>query len=634
MSLIDLMERLSSAVVTADSGDLQGLAQMHTYCQAIRTEAQQLPGPRQHVEAVGRMASEAERLLSALILGELADAAAGLEKLNQSVAGLQRLVAGAMSGEGVTAAPEDDSPAPSQPPPPDAAAPAVASVPATASEGTGGTKAETVISADDASLVQEFIAEARSHLESAEAQLLKVEEQPDDPEAVNAIFRAFHTIKGVAGFLNLQQISALAHAAENLLDLARQGRLRLVGTAVDLVLESVDVMKALIALLEDAMQKSTPVAPHADLEKLLARLKACAAGEAMEEAAAPAMAAATAAKPADVPKPPAASQAATGDATVKIATGRLDSLINMVGELVIAESMVRQDYAALVGSNQRLVRNVSHLGKITRSLQELSMSMRMVPVQGVFQKMARLVRDLSRKAGKSIDFVMTGGETELDRNVVEAIADPLVHMVRNSVDHGVEPADVRQQQGKPANGRVELQAFHQGGNIVIRITDDGRGLNRKRIVQKAVAAGLVREGQELSDQEIFALIFHPGLSTAEKVTDVSGRGVGMDVVKRNIESLRRRIEIQSEEGKGSTFTIRLPLTLAVIDGLVVKVGAQRYILPMTSIEESLRPSARNCPRWRGVARCAWFAGRCCRCTGCTACSASSRCTPTPPKHSW
>jgi two-component system chemotaxis sensor kinase CheA len=204
--------------------------------------------------------------------------------------------------------------------------------------------------------------------------------------------------------------------------------------------------------------------------------------------------------------------------------------------------------------------------------------------------MTRLVRDLSRKAMKQIELTTTGGETELDRNVVEAIGDPLVHMVRNAVDHGIELPEARQRAGKGPTGQVHLKAWHQAGNVVIQISDDGRGLDKARILKKAIAAGLVPVGSEPSEQEIFQLIFHAGLSTAEKVTDVSGRGVGMDVVKRNIEALRGRIEIESTEGRGSKFTIRLPLTLAVIDALVVQVGPQRYLLPITSIEKSLRPT--------------------------------------------
>ena len=280
----------------------------------------------------------------------------------------------------------------------------------------------------------------------------------------------------------------------------------------------------------------------------------------------------------------------TTESTVKVTTSRLDGMINMVGELVIAQSMVSQNVAEHSTKDERLSKNLSHLTKITRDLQELSMSMRMVPVQGVFQKMARLVRDLGRKAKKQIEFEIVGAETEIDRNIVEAIADPLVHMVRNSADHGIELPSERTENGKPAAGTIKLSAFHQAGNIVIEITDDGRGLNKEKIREKAITNGLLKEGQEIPDNELFQLIFHAGFSTAEKITDISGRGVGMDVVKKNIEAIRGRIDIASQEGKGSTFTISLPLTLAVIDGQIVTVGDEQYVIPTISIEESLRPT--------------------------------------------
>jgi two-component system, chemotaxis family, sensor kinase CheA len=487
------------------------------------------------------------------------------------------------------------------------------------------------IAEGDAPLVMDFISESSEHLESAEADLLHIEECPDDPETINSIFRAFHTIKGVAGFLNLKQIGSLAHVAENLLDEARKEKIILGGSSVDTIFESIDVMKQMFSALQQAVENDQHVQPYQKLQPLIDRIKQCTSGKSppiklgeviVQEGTASAAEVRDALHEQqtsspdkkigeilvdkkvvteqqidkalqDQKLPPAArsneNKKIVNDTTVKVTTGRLDSLINMVGELVIAQSMVSQGLDEHIRADQRLARNVRHLDKITRELQELSMSMRMVPVQGVFQKMARLVRDLSRKAGKDIEFVMTGAETELDRNVVEAIADPLVHMVRNSVDHGVETPEERSGKGKPPQGRVELKAFHQGGNIVIEICDDGKGLNREKILEKAIACNIVKEGQELSDGEIYRLVFHAGLSTAEKITDVSGRGVGMDVVRKNIESLRGRIDIESTIDKGSTFSIRLPLTLAVIDGQVVNVGKETYVIPSVSIEHSIRP---------------------------------------------
>ena len=297
-------------------------------------------------------------------------------------------------------------------------------------------------------------------------------------------------------------------------------------------------------------------------------------------------------EPSDPQKPKAAgaSGAHTTEDKIKVSTTRLDSLINLAGELVIAQLMVAEQVNSAESFEHELARKVAHQGKIVRELQDLSMSMRMVPVQGVFQKMSRLARDVMKKAGKQVDFVTSGEETELDRTVVDKIADPLVHMVRNAIDHGVEAPEVRTKAGKSPTGRVELRAFHQAGNIVIELEDDGKGLDRDKIVKKAVEQGLVEPGQEVAEEEAFKLIFHPGLSTAEKVTSVSGRGVGMDVVKKNIESLRGRVDISSTKGRGSTFTIRLPLTLAVIDGQVVRIGDARYIIPINAIVRSLRPT--------------------------------------------
>jgi two-component system chemotaxis sensor kinase CheA len=219
------------------------------------------------------------------------------------------------------------------------------------------------------------------------------------------------------------------------------------------------------------------------------------------------------------------------------------------------------------------------------------MSLRMVPIRATFQKMNRLVRDLAMKVGKKVELLTDGEDTELDRTIVEEISDPLIHMIRNSVDHGIEKPEVRVQRGKPAHGTISLRAFHQGGNIVIEIKDDGNGLDRKRILAKAIEQGLVKSDEQPSDRELFSLIMAAGFSTAEKVTDISGRGVGMDVVRRNIEKMRGKIEIASESGQGSTFSIFLPLTLAIIDGLLVEVGTHRYIVPTLLVRESFRPAA-------------------------------------------
>ncbi|MBU0909948.1 MAG: chemotaxis protein CheA, partial [Proteobacteria bacterium] len=281
------------------------------------------------------------------------------------------------------------------------------------------------------------------------------------------------------------------------------------------------------------------------------------------------------------------------DAAIKVDINKLDGLVNAVGELVIMQAMVRHNPLIAGLSDPKLNKDFSQLTRITTELQKTAMSMRMVPIRQTFQKMTRLVRDLSKKTGKLVNLVMDGEETEIDRNMVDSIYDPLVHMIRNSVDHGVQVPDERLKRGKPEAGTVRLSAYQKGGNIIIEIADDGEGVNTEKIRSKALERGLIQAGGSYSDHEINNLIFLPGFSTADKITDVSGRGVGMDVVKKGVEKLRGRVDLQSTPGEGSLFLIHLPLTLAIIDGIVVGVGSERYIIPTIAIRESMRPKMEN-----------------------------------------
>ena len=453
--------------------------------------------------------------------------------------------------------------------------------------------------------VGDFALEAREHLANAEAAVLTLEANPTDIEQVNVVFRAFHTIKGVAGFLNLPRIVEVAHAAEYLLDKVRSNKLPLSAHVLELVLASSDLLGQLIGMLSGGEAPK-----ERELKILVRRLQAACEGRNIPAPGATARPAAPASSTAEA-KPTVAAAAtpseteaaasapkthatAKGDQTVKVSTQRMDSLVNLVGELVIAQLMVVQDPEVGKLHDQRVQRNLAHLGKIVRDLQETSMSLRMVTLKSTFQKMARLVRDVAAKAGKRVQLEVEGEDVELDRNVVEEIGDPLVHMIRNACDHGIEPSDERRRVGKPDHGTLKLRAFHSGGSIVIEVEDDGRGLGRERILKKCLEKGLIdttRNLDEIPDSEVFNYIFLPGFSTAEKVTDISGRGVGMDVVRRNIEALRGSVEIRSTAGKGSVFSMRLPLTMAIIDGMVVRVGSQRYIVPTLNIERSFRPTA-------------------------------------------
>lgn len=460
-------------------------------------------------------------------------------------------------------------------------------------------------------LLNEFHAEVVDHLQQIEAALLVLDQEPDNQESLNSIFRSFHTIKGNAGFLGLVPMQTLAHEVESLLDLARNHKLHLNPAIITEILRSRDALQALTQQVGLALEKGqlpSEVIPVCHLIRAVKSL-ALGAGSAPEEArpahveaapppkeAAPAQAEA-AATPADNQAPPTANGIeahsmgkSSGGQTVRVNTEKVDSLMDMVGELVIVQSQLIESARSLGASGTPLNRNVSQLARITKELQHTAMSLRMIPIKPTFQKMERLARDLARNFGKKVLFQVNGEDTELDRTVVEEIGDPLVHMMRNALDHGLELPEQRVAAGKSETGTVELSAYHQGSNIVIELKDDGRGINPEFILRKAIEKGVVSANASLSREEIYALLFAPGFSTAEKVTSVSGRGVGMDVVKRNIEKMRGKIEISSEIGKGSIFKIKLPLTMAIIDGLVVRVGTDRFILPCTSVQMALRPT--------------------------------------------
>jgi two-component system chemotaxis sensor kinase CheA len=464
--------------------------------------------------------------------------------------------------------------------------------------------------AEDRELVSDFVLESREYLSNIEVQLLALEQRPGDLEPIHSIFRGFHTLKGLAGFLEFTAMQMVAHEVETLLDLARNAHLTVTPGVIDAVLAGADylaieiqrvenelngaaravaagnaaLLETIRALMRDAADGPAPEAssagPARDLKKLSDALRASRRGPGKSAADA-------------VPQERRTEEkAACGGESraVKVDTAKLDFLVDMVGEMVIAESLVRHNPEMARLGTTSLLRGLAQLGRMTNEVQKTAMSMRMVPVGQLFQKMARLVRDVSRKHGKLIELETSGEETELDRNVVEALADPLMHMVRNSIDHGIETPEGRRAAGKSATARVTLRAFHQAGHISIQVSDDGRGLNQEKIVAKAREKGLIESADHLSETEIFNLIFEPGFSTADKVTDISGRGVGMDVVRRRIQELRGRIEIQSAAGQGSTFLMKVPLTLAVIDGLVVGVGKERYVVPVFAVKELLRPT--------------------------------------------
>ncbi|MCH9024072.1 MAG: chemotaxis protein CheA [candidate division Zixibacteria bacterium] len=485
----------------------------------------------------------------------------------------------------------------------------------------------------DADFLSEFATESEEYLEQAEASLLTLETDPEDDEAINSIFRAFQTIKGTSAFLGLTQITELAHVVESMLGRVRDGSIKYTEVYADVALQSIDVMKSLteIAKVGSPGQELATPAGLAEIHERLAHpdeLEAdsqafesgavdttprlgdiivaenIATREQVEDVASSqaedklgvALVKSKTAKAIEVAQAlrtqaKIAGPDRTASSTLRVRTDRLDLLIETVGELVIAQSMIAQDDTVHLGENHKLLKKVGHSGKIVRELQDLSMSMRMVPLKATFQKMARLVRDAAQKCGKSVQLITQGEDEEIDRNMVDIISDPLVHMVRNAVDHGIESAEVRSKANKPAQGTIRLAALRSGSNVLIKIEDDGAGLNRQRIVEKAIEKSLIESDKGMTDSEVFELIFRPGFSTVENVTDLSGRGVGMDVVKRGIDALGGRINIASEFGKGTEFIMQLPLTMAITDGMLVKVGKEHFIIPTININRSFRPNA-------------------------------------------
>ena len=440
---------------------------------------------------------------------------------------------------------------------------------------------ELVTFAADSELAEMFVADGLDHLGTIEQTILKLESSPADLSLVNDLFRPFHTIKGNAGVLGIHSVERFAHALETLLDLARSGLHPLGAAEIDLVLTAVDILRLMVKELPARAAGKAVTDVRARSEVLMASVDAL-------------IAAGAASRPAHVPertddRADSAVASFSEQSTVKVGTAKLDALVDMVGELVIAQAILAESPALHRAGDERLSRQLAQVRRITSDIQRDAMSMRMVPIRQTFQKMVRLVRDLSKTFNKPTAVVVTGEETELDRKLVEQLTDPLMHMVRNTIDHGVEPQEVRAAAGKPATAQIHLKAFHRAGGVVVEIGDDGAGLDTERIAARAVAQGLIADSSTMAAAEIHQMIFRPGFSTAEKVTELSGRGVGMDVVRRNIETLRGRIEIQTARGRGTTFSLHLPLTLAIVDGLVLRVGQDRFVIPTPAVQESLRP---------------------------------------------
>ena len=466
-------------------------------------------------------------------------------------------------------------------------------------------------------IVDDFLVEADELIESLDVNLVKLENSPGDLDLLNEIFRAAHTIKGTSSFLGFEQVTNLTHKMEDILNKLRKSEFAVTPTIMDVLLQSLDILKQLLVNVREGNQEEV------NLTDITARLEAVLTGGDSESsvsqtnvASGPPVSEEVASSPkpaeniksaAEVNRPetgPAPERAKTkkaADQTLRVDVERLDALVNLMGEIVLGRNSLQQALNKLnldhdgADEFEGLNRAASAIDFITSELQLAVMKMRMQPIGKVFGRFPRQVRDLTRESGKEIDLEMSGETTELDKSVIEEIGDPLMHIIRNSCDHAIELPEIREAKGKPRRGTVKLSAFQEGSNIIIRIEDDGKGLDVEAIKAKAVERGLANRADvdRMPDKEVFRFIFNAGFSTAKVVTDVSGRGVGMDVVRSNIEKLNGLIELESATDVGTTLTIKLPLTLAIVQGLLVESDDEVYVLPLSSVYETVRKEHAN-----------------------------------------
>ncbi len=462
---------------------------------------------------------------------------------------------------------------------------------------------------EDQELLEGFVTESTELLQKLDDDLVNLEKSPRDNELLNRVFRSIHTVKGTSSFLGFELLVQVTHKIEDVLNRLRKGDLLLTSEIMDVILEGADLVKLLVndiaegelrdRPVEETIGKLSPFLSDNSGEASCLKKEATATCEVARENPPPVETAirepATTETPAEAAGKPRSDESSES-ASVRVDVKRLDDLMNQVGELVLERNRMLQLSSEQQNGVNRLefVREFNSLSKrmnyITSELQMQVLKMRMIPVEKIFRKFPRIVRNLARDLGKEVELHLVGEETELDRSILEELGDPLVHLVRNALDHGLERPDERIANGKTAGGALVLSAEHEGNHIVIRIKDDGRGIDHEKVSQKALEKGVVTEAQlaNMGKREILDLIFLPGFSTKETASDISGRGVGMDVVKTYIKKMNGIIEVRSTVGSGTEFIIRLPLTLAIIQTLLVGVGKETYSIPLSSVLETLR----------------------------------------------
>ncbi|OAI39231.1 hypothetical protein AYO40_01285 [Planctomycetaceae bacterium SCGC AG-212-D15] len=464
-------------------------------------------------------------------------------------------------------------------------------------------------------LLEVFLEEAGERLADAEQALLLLEKAPGDEQLLNRIFRCAHTLKSNGAMLGFQDIARFTHTLEDLLDLLRKKRREVTPAVIDVLLASQDILRTLLAHARSGAGPSEEETRFFEsvrdkIRSLLdddSATRSAAVGSAPGEIVSATELAATAAVAiledhCDAVEADLAHATADHDGfrrrssdleeaySIRVPIDRVDRLINLVGELVISQSIVSETVAHFTPDKLAALQDaVTQMDRHARELHERLMSVRMVPFKHLFGRFPRLVRDLALATGKEIDLRIAGEETEIDKTVIERISDPLTHLVRNAVDHGIEVPEYRLSRGKARAGTIDLQAYQQGGNIYVEVADDGGGIDHERVRARAVQQGMIRPDEILGEDETLELLFRPGFSTAERISEISGRGVGLDIVRQNLEALGGSVAIQSARGVGARFRIRLPLTLAIMDGQAIRVGDQAFLLPLVVIVESIRP---------------------------------------------
>ena len=466
-------------------------------------------------------------------------------------------------------------------------------------------------------IINDFITESTEALESLDQKFIELEKKPDDATLLNEIFRSVHTIKGAAGFLGFQQMVEVTHVTEDVLNKLRKGEMKADPAVMDAILQSIDLIKVLLKNIKEKNGKEENIEPTKDLlNSLLESKEAVAAvaplSEAGPEASEPAptvQSVPTAneeSESAPVHEPDASKAqskaedaAHTKEQSIRVDLDRIDAVMNLAGELVLSRNRLMKLGGKLAESDadgevsSQINEAIAQLDLVTTDVQLAVMKMRMQPIAKVFNKFPRMVRDLARQSNKEIDLVISGEETELDKTVIEEIGDPLVHLIRNAVDHGMETPEERVEKGKSRCGTVSLSAYQEGRNIIVSVADDGKGIDPAAVRKSAVEKGLIsqEEADRLSKKDSLSLIFIPGFSTAKVVSNISGRGVGMDVVKTNISRINGNISVESEVGKGTSIIFRLPLTLAIIQALTVEANNEVYGIPLSTVIENIRVMA-------------------------------------------